>query len=312
MEDSKTIYDIIEYAGIPTNLWINDAIQEIPFGQDNTGYIMNPKIGRKIWNIVGDKVSSNEKCCPSNITGEKYITFRLDGKTFSGVTKRLKKLGVFSKGYSTEFATIMITVTKKLCDSFPRIIYAFTQSDEITLVMKCTTVIDGKYEPHVHDGRRDKLLTLAAGLASQCFDREVVKLIVSKGLPLDTINILPDMFFDCRMAQYDTLKDAFELVLWRAYDCSVNGVSSAVYMCGLDECKKISRTPTDTKLLYLYQNKMLPLDSHQAYGTLFHNKKEPTEVLNQMTKEIEIKEKWHITQINGPVIINVKNGLIIL
>jgi hypothetical protein len=55
---------------------------------------------------------------------------------------------------------------------------------------------------------------------------------------------------------------------------------------------------------------MLPLDPHQAYGTLFHNKKEPTEVLNQMTKEIEIKEKWHVTQINGPVIINVKNGLI--
>ena len=54
-------------------MWINDTAQDMPFSQDSAGYIMNPKIGRKIWSMIGDKISANEKCCPANVGGEKYI-----------------------------------------------------------------------------------------------------------------------------------------------------------------------------------------------------------------------------------------------
>ena len=35
--------------------------------------------------------------------------------------------------------------------------------------------------------------------------------------------------FDCRMGSYGTREEAMAVVLWRAYDCGVNGVSDAVY-----------------------------------------------------------------------------------
>ena len=35
--------------------------------------------------------------------------------------------------------------------------------------------------------------------------------------------------FDCRMGSYASWEEARALLMWRAYDCSVNGVSDAVY-----------------------------------------------------------------------------------
>lgn len=306
-----SIYDVINYANLPTELFIDDKV-EMPFKQDDTGYVMNPKISRKIWNELGDKLSLNEKNCPAKVTGDKYITLRLDGKGFSNVTKRLRKMGIFSKGFSFEFADIMTTVTTKLCDKFGSVIWAFTQSDEITLVINKSSIVNGKQISHEYDGRRDKLITHAAGLATMIFNRELVQLNLknSETVGQPQLDSYPDVFFDCRMAQYDTLKDAFELILWRAYDCSVNGVSSAVYMSGLPECKKESRKHTDAKLLFLYQNGCLPMPSHQAYGSLWKKIKLPTEVMNPLTKSTEIKDKWQLNKVNGHVIVNVKNKVI--
>ena len=36
--------------------------------------------------------------------------------------------------------------------------------------------------------------------------------------------------FDCRVGSYASWEEARALLLWRAYDCSVNGVSDAVYV----------------------------------------------------------------------------------
>ena len=35
--------------------------------------------------------------------------------------------------------------------------------------------------------------------------------------------------FDCRIAAWDSWEEAKALLLWRAYDCTVNGVSDAVH-----------------------------------------------------------------------------------
>lgn len=340
---TETIYDVIERTNLPTCLYINDKQIDLPFKQDETGFIMNPSISRKIWSNLGDKLSVGEKSCPYKVDGNKFITLRLDGKGFSHVTKRLKKMNLFAKGYSEEFGDIMTYITKKLCDRFDhfdQVLYAFTQSDEITLLINCAPIINNVQTSHDFDGRRDKLITHAASFASMYFNREIDKIFVKKqlkstieivdklsdldfqkdnvmsiyqnGLSTDLIDKLPDIYFDCRMAQYDTLKEAFEMILWRAYDCAVNGVSSGVFMSGLPGAKTENKKHTDAKLLYLFQNKLLPMKNHQCYGTMFFREKKLREILNPITNEIEIKEKWQTTQIPGPVLVNLKKGIFIL
>jgi hypothetical protein len=83
--------------------------------------------------------------------------------------------------------------------------------------------------------------------------------------------------FDCRMAVWNSPREAFMLVLWRAYDCGVNGVSDAVYnergqkhesAPGGPAFKVLMGASTWTKLKWLERAELLPLPPHQAYGTL--------------------------------------------
>eukprot|EP00971_Amphidinium_carterae_P062658 1240264-Amphidinium_carterae.1 len=41
--------------------------------------------------------------------------------------------------------------------------------------------------------------------------------------------------FDCRIASYESFEQAVSLLLWRAYDCGVNGVSDKVHHLKGDE-----------------------------------------------------------------------------
>ena len=124
----------------------------------------------------------------------------------------------------------------------------------------------------------------------------------------DIVLSLPDIVFDCRMGVYDTLAEAFKLILWRAYDCGVNGLSSAIYMSGIAGAKAIAPKYADAKLQWLHSNNLLPLNDHQAYGTLIQRVKRPVEVTNKLTGIKEIKDKWTLVQHYGNVLVNMKNG----
>merc|ERR1712060_529905 len=95
-------------------------------------------------------------------------------------------------------------------------------------------------------------------LASDCLKRCV---------PLDHLEqTLPH--FDCRLGHYSSWEEARALLLWRTYDCSVNGVSDAVYQTHRAG-KKIMGGATPAKLQWLAENGLLPLPAHQARGAYF-------------------------------------------
>ncbi len=312
LKSEPTIYELIDKAVIPVNFEIADTGIPIPFKQDNTGYICSPGISKKWYTILGDKLNLNEKTTPIEASGDKFISLRLDGKNFSSVIPKLKKLAIFSQGFSTEFAQIMINSMNYLSDYFQGVLYGFTQSDEITIIINKCNLINGCYEPHEYSGRKDKLISLSASLVTQHFNREIMKLIYTKfpDSARELIEQLPNICFDSRMAVYNTIKDAFELIIWRAYDCSVNGISSGVLLSGISGSKKINKKHCDEKLLYLYEKNLLPLHPHQAYGTLIRKIKKPVEVTNVMTGQTELRNRWVTEKIEGPVIINLKNKII--
>ena len=218
------------------------------------------------------------------IKPDEYISVRSDGKNFSTVIPILKRLGIFEQGYSIKFENIMVEIANKLFDcelinQYGYIEWIFTQSDEITCLIKICKQVDKAY-----------FNTLISSLISSMFLHKVIKLIeiTNKSQILDLIAKLPTIMFDCRTGRYSNLKESFELILWRSWDCSVNGLSQAVQNSGIEGAKKLKLNSAE-KILWLNSNNLLPLRDHQAYGTL----------LNHLAKHII-----------GPVVTNVKDCII--
>lgn len=309
-------YDLLKHGGPCQAIGLSNEGVEMsavtPY--DSVQHVLSPPIARSHWNALGDYVSRAEKTGTQAVVGgDKWFTLRLDGKTFSGTIRRLVHIGVLEKGFSSVFADIMCMTTQTLGAKFQNVVYAFTQSDEITLIMKPASVIDGVQMPHMFSGRRDKLVTYGAALATQCFWRGIVKHLATKdACTVDAIDRLPDMTFDCRLGTFESLSDAFSLILWRAYDCGVNGVTSAAYHSDIPEVRKTVKQNTLQKVEALAQHGLLPLPHHQAYGAFY--------ALAPTTKTVEftrdgvlcstVVTKTGLQQIYGPVLHNFQVGII--
>lgn len=269
------------------------------------------------WDPLGTKLSTNEKELV-NVAGEEFYTIRLDGKNFSTVCPRLRKLGILEDGYSLVFEDWMKDVCSFLVTTLSNVTYAYTQSDEITLVFSQTTFNEKlqTFEPHVYNGRRDKLLTLCASLASQRFYRHM---ILRAGVEL--VDSLPNAVFDARLGVYSSLAEAFELVLWRSYDCSVNAVSTTLHLdpvlatpAGTPLSRReVGAMNTVQKLVLLFEaGRMAGMTHHQRYGTLLHRRRQQCKVVNRLTGETDVKNKYCVEQVQGLIVNSVKEGKIVL
>lgn len=295
----SSIYEVIERSNYPS--------------EQLEGYVYNPVIGKtSVWTPVGDRLSANEKSAPSTVPADKYFTLRLDGKNFSTVVPKLKRLGLFSQGYSVEFEEIMTQVSQ-FCTTrlFKGVLYVFSQSDEITVLFDRVNP-DLEQQSHEFGGRKDKLLSLSASMVSTEFVRLLCLKAVEKGLIEQVLPELPVIAFDSRLGVYDSLQEAFELILWRSYDCSVNGISQAIYQCSLPNSKVVNGRNTTEKLNFLQENSLLPLRDHQAYGTLLKKERRLVATVNRMTGESTEVERNVFVKIDGPVIRNVKENLLVV
>ena len=87
-----------------------------------------------------------------------YIVARLDGHGFTRLTKKEWDL---EKPFDTRFRDIMIETLRHLMDCVFRIIYGYTQSDEISLLFHLDDEAFGRKER--------KLLSILASEASVAF-----------------------------------------------------------------------------------------------------------------------------------------------
>jgi tRNA(His) 5'-end guanylyltransferase len=296
------IYNLIQ---ITPQINIFDEYINIPYGEN---------LNKNTWNELGNKLSLNEKIL-INIEPHNYFSVRLDGTNFSSVCKYLRKNNIIEQNYSNIFDEIMHNVVQQLLKIFHGIIYAYTQSDEITLIFNKSNfnTKNNCYEPHIYNGRRDKLLTIISGVATQSFNKEIM-FIIFKMSNIDTfeqnIKNLPLITFDARIGMYETLRDAFELILWRSYDCGVNSISTTLYLENIKS--ELENLNTIDKLKILKDKNILQsMTNTQKYGTLFFKYKAPREFINMKTNEYFIKDKTIIDIFNNmPVSCMIKNNII--
>lgn len=264
-------------------------------------YISIPIIGKNsIWTPLGKKISKIEKSSPNIIPINKFFTIRLDGKNFSSVIPILKNLKILENGYSITFEKIMKSIGDFCCKILPGILYVFTQSDEIIIIFRNFT---DNLSSHPYGGRKDKLLTICSGLVTSVFQKKIYDIIFKLKNPEELSNQLPLIAFDARMGIFDSLPDAFELILWRSYDCSVNGISQAIFLSQLFNREESDKNCTE-KLKLLLENNLLPLTDHQSHGTLYKREEDT----KKKTKNLKKTFKYLI--IDGPVINFIKNGIL--
>merc|ERR1712224_106436 len=214
---------------------------------------------------VGDLVKVHENFKITEVPGQHWISLRLDGCGFSKQTKRLRREGVFDAGYSAEFGAIMKECVQLLMETFHGCL-GYTQSDEMTVLIPPASVVRGEQQCYFHRGRVQKLCSTAASTVTALFNRRVFQLAEQRGVMLG--EEFPLCHFDCRVGTFESEEEAMALVLWRAQDCGVNGVSDAVHQMKVAG-KKMKGSNTAAKLAWLAEQGKLPLPAHQAYGSLF-------------------------------------------
>jgi tRNA(His) 5'-end guanylyltransferase len=274
-------------------------------------------VEKEQWTNLGNLISNREKL-NENISNEKCYTLRLDIKGMSNIKKLLFSSGIFQSKYDISFEEMMKHTTKLLQVEY-NAKWAYTQSDEITLVI-CPS-IDNPLFQHHFGGRHDKLVSLSAAFASIESMKYLMLLNPSKiDVILHNVNIL----FDSRLAVWDNQRDAFQVILWRAYDCGINGISDTIHNLDNKKSRNLLQTSpegistlikqsTGEKLNYLNIEGLLPLRNHQAYGTLFQREKKLRKGFNPKTLlEVECIRSVieHIS--DGNIINKIKNGDIVI
>ncbi len=141
---------------------------------------------------------SLDRCMPLGV----YIVARLDGHGFTRLTK--KEWGL-AKPFDIRFRDCMIATLSHLMDCGFRIIYGYSQSDEISLLFHL--------EDSAFGHKERKLLSILAAEASVTFSETAKRHAV----------------FDCRLIPLPSEQNVIDYFRWRQEDAGRNALNSHCY-----------------------------------------------------------------------------------
>lgn len=131
-----------------------------------------------------------------------FIVTRIDGRNFTRLTKEKHS---FEAPFDIRFRDYMIETTKHLMESGFRIIYGYTESDEISLLFH---VDDNTFSRKVR-----KINSVLAGEASAKFS-----------------HLLNDIAcFDCRVSELPNVEAVVDYFMWRQADAHRNSLNAHCY-----------------------------------------------------------------------------------
>ena len=148
------------------------------------------------------KMRVYEESLDQSILPDMYIAARLDGRSFTRLTKEVCR---FEAPFDIRFRDLMIDTVKALMNTGFRIIYGYTESDEISLLL------------HPQDntfGRKvRKINTTLAGEASASFSLALGRIAT----------------FDCRVIPLPNRERVADYFIWRQEDSHRNSLNAHCY-----------------------------------------------------------------------------------
>ena len=187
-----------------------------------------------------------------------YVLVSVDGRSFS---HRIKKQ--FDKPFDDVFIDIMNQTAQHLCKNIQGCKFAYTQSDEISLVL---TDFDTPTTDAFFNNRLCKIQSLVAAMATSKFNQLMILHKLNKAsydklndeefsyTIEDSMQIIenePLYEFDCRAWNVPTFNDVYAYFLWRQIDCIRNSKqqTAQTYLSH----KELMNKNTDEQIILLRQ-----------------------------------------------------------
>ncbi|WP_294280472.1 tRNA(His) guanylyltransferase Thg1 family protein [uncultured Chryseobacterium sp.] len=209
----------------------------------------------------------NESLSEQFILPGNYIVVRLDGKGFTKLTKEKLTL---EKPFDERFGKAMIYTAKHLFNTGFKVLYGYTQSDEISLLID--------QDDQTFSRKTRKLNSVLSGEASAFFSLQFQELCV----------------FDCRTIAIPNREMLLDYFCWRQEDAHRNSLSAYCYWTlrnngytAKQATRKIEKmTQTEkNELLFKYGINYNTLPLWQKRGVGIYNKEILKPGFNPVTKE---------------------------
>lgn len=246
---------------------------------------------------LGNKIKELEENTPSLLPPTNWIIMRIDGHCFSTFTR------AFQKPCDPHLSKAMIKTSEDLCKEF-HAITAYTQSDEITLLIPPTTQNEkGQYFPHIFNGKKQKLESLMSSFTSVRFNFHLNAMAsdVLSSPRKHQAMISFKAYFDARAITVNNDQDVADIFLWRyKFDCYRNGLSALAH--SVFGPRKLEQKNTQQKLEMLAEKNVdlgqYPL--HLFFGTFIKKSLVEKECENKKTHMMEKCQRTEYVSIHLP------------
>lgn len=150
--------------------------------------------------------------------GDARVSIRLDGKAFHTLTREM------DKPVDLRFQSCMWATAKTLCEKIQGVRLAYTQSDEISLLL---VDYDSIKTQGWFDYDLQKMVSISASIATAAFNREFQQRIVKNGFLQAPLQGEPDRdaHFDSRAWNLPA-HEVTNYFIWRQQDATRNSISS--------------------------------------------------------------------------------------
>lgn len=215
------------------------------------------------------KMRKFEESLDQVIPTDCFMVARLDGKGFTKLTKEELDL---EKPFDIRFRQAIINTIKFLMGSYFQILYAYNESDEISLLFKSNA---NKFNRKVR-----KYNSILAAETSVRFSKEIGR----------------DAIFDCRMIPLPDLEALQDYFAWRQADSARNSVLAHCYYklvasgkTPQEAAKELTNMPfhNKTELLSHFGMELKSIPKWQLYGSAVYWGNTAKQGLNRATNTIQ-------------------------
>lgn len=240
---------------------------------------------------LGDRMKLYEKKFQTYINEDEHMIIRLDGDSFSEFTKG------FKKPFDKILTETMIRTTKDLFVRFS-CSFAYTQSDEITLIIP-------KTKQMILGGKVQKIVSLSAGYCSTKFNSNLIKvlkenkhLLEKKYFDFIKNTKVGNAWFDSRLFGIKDSIEVFNAFLFRARDAERNSISMLGY-ANFSHNEMLNINSSEKKELMLSKNiSWDDLDDGLKYGFCFKREQYINEQNAKRTKIKMFAKKFNFSEEN--------------
>ncbi len=154
------------------------------------------------------------------ILPEIYMVARLDGRNFTRLTKEVCK---FEAPFDIKFRDLMIHSVKHLMECGFKVVYGFTESDEISILFS--------QKEETFSRKVRKYNSILSAEVSSAFSMKLGKIAA----------------FDCRVVPLPTIERVQDYFLWRQEDAHRNSLNSHCYWLLRKEGKSVQEATNTLK-----------------------------------------------------------------